>query len=222
MYILADDDLYADTAFIWPSRITLLGETVSFSDFVSTLLLLVCSVLSLLLFIKRQQQHATSANIWGLMSFGLFILAQDEFFSYHENFDAWIHEFFGIQMTVWTAQIDTLVLASYAVVAVAVALLWRNREEIRKCTPSWTTFLVSGLLVAVFSMICDALANRPETLRFLIRQDAPALHRIVIEIENLCELGAEVLFLAFFASVLRNISSQAFQRIEQEDLFDSN
>ncbi len=204
-YLFADDNLYADTEFFWPASITLFGETVSFSDFVSTLLLLTCSLLSLLIFLKRQKQSAPGAIIWALMSVGLFFLAQDEFFSFHENFDKWIHELTGMQKTEWTTQIDTLVLLSYVVVA--IGCLWRYNAEIRECSPYWKLFLVSGFCVAVTAMLCDGFANLKSTHRSWFGEQAAAIFRFDIEMENACELGAELLFVMFFASTLLNLRS---------------
>ena len=215
-YVLADDNLYADTQFFWPSSVTLFGETVSFSDFVSTLMLLTCSVLSLLIYLKRQQQTAPGAIIWGLMSMGLFFLAQDEFFSFHENFDHWIHEITGMKQTQWTTQIDTLVVLLYVIVA--IALLWRYNAEIRKCAPNWKLFLVTGFAIALFGLFFDTIENLlPSQISLFGEKTSAIAHRIEIEAENLCELGAEVVFVVFFVSAYGYVRASRFNASETKD-----
>ncbi len=132
------------------------------------------------------------------MSVGLFFLAQDEFFSFHENFDKWIHELTGMQKTEWTTQIDTLVLLSY--VAVAIGCLWRYNAEIRECSPYWKLFLVSGLCVAVTAMLCDGFANLKSTHQSWFDKNA-AMSRIskILSLANLLffDLFDRVLATAF-------------------------
>lgn len=206
-HILANSGLLLDKSFFWPSSVQLFGETVSFSDFVSTILLFGCGCLSLLIYLKRQSAGAPGAIIWGVMALGLMFLAQDEFFSFHENFDKWIHGLTGMKQTAWTTQIDTLVLLSY--VAVAIICVWRCHREIRDCCPKWGRFLIFGLSVAVTSMICDGLANFRRSYDAVFGAWGNSVYLMVIEVENLCELGAEALFMMFFLSALRHISANA-------------
>ena len=213
LYLIADDNLYADTGFFWPSSVTLFGETVSFCDFVSTILLLACSGLSFLIYFRRQKKNASGAMIWAVMSFGLFVLSQDEFFSFHEQFDVWVHEISGMRQTAVPSQIDTFVLATYAIVA--AYLLWGSRREIHECaSTSWKAFLVPGFMIAIISMICDGLTDSESILNAWWGHRRRGVHRAFIEIENLCELLAEALFVAFFGMVLWNVTAKKHELIE--------
>ena len=202
LYVIAEEDVDADTAFFLRSRVDILGESVSLSDLVSTILLLGCAAISLMIYFQRDRKASSpKAVIWALMSAGLFVLAQDEFFEFHEEFDAWFHELTGIRSTEWTTQIDSVILLSYFVIA--LMCLWKYNSEIRRCAPFWRRFLVAGLSVALLSIVCDALSNLRSLEKGLFGQYSTAAHQAVIEIENSCELIAEAMFLLFFVSVYR-------------------
>lgn len=196
---------------ILPATVALFGEVVSFSDFVSTLLLLNCSGVSLLIFVRRLKQRANGAPIWAMMSAGLCFLAQDEFFSLHEGFDAWFHEMSGLQPTEWTSQIDTLVLASYA--GIALCLLWLYRSEFVRSAPAWKYFLIAGLAVAFLSIGLDGLGNCRRAFSAVFGDRADDAYIAIANIENACELSAELLFLTFFMHAYWYSSATSLQEM---------
>ena len=94
---------------LWPRQVTFAGETVSFSDLITAALLVTCAFMSLLIYFIRTRQRIRESPLWAVMSFGLFFLAEDEFFSFHETFDLWVHDLAGMTATAWTTQVDSLV-----------------------------------------------------------------------------------------------------------------
>ena len=132
--------------------------------------------------------------IWGIFSLGFSFLALDDLLMIHEFFDKTIHQLWQIQETGLTDRIDDAIIALYAVVAIALLVIYR--QELKRYRPALPAAVAAfGLLFAMVAV--DAITNRNEILEMLFSAStAEGIQAWVFTVEDGLKLLAEGFYVA--------------------------
>lgn len=131
-----------------------------FGTYLSCFQLLAIAVISGIIFRLEKKSHnlqlVKNSGFWLIVSYGVFFLALDDAFSFHEEIDRWLHKVLNIEETLVTDLADDILVGIYIFIALMyIVSQWKTLQIFR----SSFNYFKMGFALAATMVVLDILCN---------------------------------------------------------------